>query len=201
MGAQKGKLDFRRAFETDRATKERLVVMANTLTFTSPCFILYRPNLYQTLCAGVASPGSVGALIELQVLDPTGENSAQLWLYGSDQRIYQYPAGGGSPSLCIGLDGQAGSGNQLQLVTPQTSPEDHTQQWQIVTGVAGATAAPIIYNGPSYSGGTIYCMNDAGGKGLPGDAVIIFPCNPFNLTANVEWSLAIYPNIPGQIAA
>jgi hypothetical protein len=151
------------------------------LTLMDPAVILFRGDIFSTLCVEADGTGQNIAL-SLRTVDPTGNTHAQLWQYGSDQRIYQYD-GTASPAFCIGLNGAVQEENALILVTPSTT--DTTQQWSLQTTV------PSITNVPNAG----YCMNDASGLGRVGDQVIIFPNTE---TDNVVWSFAIYPQFPNQ---
>jgi hypothetical protein len=157
------------------------------VTYTPPFYILFRGDVFDTLCLAPQGSGPSAGLV-LTSLNANILNTAALWQYGSDQNLYQYN-GGNAPTLCIGYVGQPDTHPQLQLVQPVAG--DTTKQWVLVSNPAA-----LIMNGYD----TNFCMNDVGGKGNAGDQVSIYE-TPSPLTSNIEWAFAVYPNLPGQLAA
>jgi hypothetical protein len=157
-------------------------VATMAITFMDPAVILFRGDVYRTLCVQASTPGT-GATLELQAVDG---NPLQLWQYGSDGRIYQYD-GTGNPQICIDVAGEASQ--ELQLITSAVDSSRLLQTWSL------STSAPSLTNNGA---GNQYCMNDQGGNGNPGDAVIIFANTT---TDNIEWAFAIYPSFPNQPTA
>jgi hypothetical protein len=159
------------------------------VSLMNPAVILYRNDLQLTVCVEVN--GSIGpsSPLSLQNVDPSGGTQSQLWQFGSDGRIYLYKYGPNDPvPLCIGLQDDPSEENPLVLVNVDPSGLDKTQCWQLNTTVPSLTNVKY----PNY------CMNDDTGKGLPGDAVIIYTssANPAN-----DWVFSIYPDFPGQPTA
>jgi len=156
-----------------------------SVTYTPPFYILFRGDVYDTLCVAPNGSGLNAGLV-LVPLDANVVNPAALWQYGSDGALYQYN-GGSTPTLCIGYIGQPDTTPQLQLVEPPTDG-DTTKQWFLVSDPAA-----LILNGYDKS----YSMNDVGGRGNAGDQVAIYQ-TPSKLTSNIEWAYVVYPNVPGQ---
>ncbi len=147
-----------------------------------PAVILFRGDVYETLCVQASTPGT-GATLQLQ---PVDGNQLQLWQDGSDGRIYQYD-GTSNPQFCVDVSGEASQ--ELQLITSAFDDSRDLQRWTLSTSV------PSITN---VGAEDAYCMNDSGGNGKVGDAVIICANSTTN---NVEWALSIYPSFPNQPTA
>ena len=152
------------------------------ITYMDPAVLLFRGDVQLTLCVQASTPGT-GATLELQ---PVDGNPLQLWQYGSDGRIYQYD-GTANPQICIDVSGEASQ--ELQLITSAFDDSRDLQRWTLSTSVPNLT---------NIGAGNAYCMNDSGGNGNIGDAVIIFPNGTED---NIEWAFAIYPYFPNQPTA
>ena len=152
----------------------------SNVTYSAPAVLLARDNTLHSYCATVVTNGQPIGLndeLTLQPVDPSGA-SGQVFVYGSDQRIYLYN-GSNAPQYCLGFAQPAQDGQPLQVQSPNS--QDPTQQWSF------STNNPTLTN----VGQPLYSVNDRSGTGSVGDSVAIFPGASGN--NSFSWAFVICP--------
>jgi len=140
---------------------------------------MHNSNTSLTMLCAQADTVVVDSEFTLQNVDASGGTPTQLFVYGSDQRIYLQSTLNDPKPLVIEFAQPPQSGQPLQL--NYLDPQDSSQQWTYNMN------NPTFVNVGAHGGN--WAINDVGGNGAVGDSIAIYPADPSNTA--FSWAFAI----------
>jgi hypothetical protein len=160
------------------------IIMATT--YQGPFLIQWVGSPLQEVCLQAAYPGQ-DAFVTINTIDPTGNTSLQLWLYGSDERLYLYAGSGSTPKYCLDFTNPAQNGQPLMLNA--VTPSDQTQQWTW----NGASNTSTFNN----IGAQGFSMDNDGGGIRAGNKIQLWQTAN---NANQDYVMALIPALAAMVS-